>query len=85
MCVLYFRSVGPTVENITNFFHHIDNWFPDTLGIRVYQRYILNKLGNKYPAFFQYLGLTPAEIQTSQTNHNQNAAGATLELWNKYV
>ena len=47
------------------------------------KKWILNRLGDKYPAFFQCLGLTPEEIQVAHSNNNQNADGAIRELWNE--
>ena len=55
----------------------------DTLEFKFYNEYILKKLGNTYPEFFLHLGMTLQEIQVARCNHNQNADGTMLELWNK--
>ncbi len=66
---------------------HLENentiFFAANLLYPFCKRWILSRLGDKYEEFFQYLGLTPEEIQVARINKDQNADGAILELWNK--
>ena len=43
-------------------------------------QHILKKLGRGYPVFFQYLGLTPEQIQIAEKNNNRDAEGTMVEL-----
>ena len=62
---------------------HLNLCIVDELDFMICKKYVLGKLGNTYPDFFQHLGLTSQEIQVAQIDNNQNADGAMQVLWER--